>query len=375
MCSLIEIWPALIGGFGKIPTSFYNKLNFWEYHYLNISLELIKNSFRSMSSLSSFKEDKINNISKINSQFAHLSYSILLLCCVLYISYALKENILGDFEIRFTYNFEGSLNIFLSSFVPVMVYSNADTDKLRILTENKGKSGIYQWTHLEFNKVYIGSAIDISTRLYSYYSLPYLNRLKKNSYIYSAIILYGYSSFSLSILEYIDIPKLNPESAKNLILEREQFFLDSIFSVDEPNTFNILKRAGNSFGFKHSEETLEKLSEMNKGKNHPSYGLFRTEETKALMSLSKIGENNPMFGKTGKDNPSFGKKRNEGTRAKMAAKRVKKIYIYSNDNPPILLEQFNSGLEAAKYISCSKSTISRFLDSDKLYKNKWIKSS
>jgi len=31
--------------------------------------------------------------------------------------------------------------------VPVIIYSNADTDKLSILTDNK--AGIYLWTHLE----------------------------------------------------------------------------------------------------------------------------------------------------------------------------------------------------------------------------------
>jgi hypothetical protein len=35
------------------------------------------------------------------------------------------------------------------SFIPVIIYNNADTDKLRILTDNSGKAGIYQWTHNE----------------------------------------------------------------------------------------------------------------------------------------------------------------------------------------------------------------------------------
>lgn len=31
---------------------------------------------------------------------------------------------------------------------PIRIYSNADTDKLRIIKENKNKSGIYCWTNL-----------------------------------------------------------------------------------------------------------------------------------------------------------------------------------------------------------------------------------
>jgi len=45
-----------------------------------------------------------------------------------------------------------SLNNNGSSFIPAIVYNNADTDKLRILTDNKSKAGIYLWTHIESGK-------------------------------------------------------------------------------------------------------------------------------------------------------------------------------------------------------------------------------
>jgi len=41
---------------------------------------------------------------------------------------------------------------------PIVVYSNADTQKFEIIKENKGKSGIYRWTNLENGSTYIGSA-------------------------------------------------------------------------------------------------------------------------------------------------------------------------------------------------------------------------
>src|SRR5688572_14043815 len=46
-------------------------------------------------------------------------------------------------------------DIFLSTFLPVMVYLNADTDKSNILADNKGKAGIYLWKHKESGKSYI----------------------------------------------------------------------------------------------------------------------------------------------------------------------------------------------------------------------------
>ena|SRR5690606_7107214 len=85
----------------------------------------------------------------------------------------------------------------------VKIYNNAETDKLQILSDNKGKAGIYQWTHLESGKKYIGSAVDLSKRLSKYYSPLELKDIE--NYICRAIIHHTHLSFSLSILEFIDI--------------------------------------------------------------------------------------------------------------------------------------------------------------------------
>ena len=69
-----------------------------------------------------------------------------------------------------------------------LVYLNADTDRLDFITDNKGKAGIYLWTHKDSGKVYVGSSIDISKRLNSYYSLSYLIRINK-SYICNALLI------------------------------------------------------------------------------------------------------------------------------------------------------------------------------------------
>ena len=49
--------------------------------------------------------------------------------------------------------------------------------------------------------------------------------------------------------------------------------------------------AGNSKGFKHSVETIQKISEKAIGRKY-------TEKIKSLMSINRIGINNPFFGKT-----------------------------------------------------------------------------
>lgn len=51
-------------------------------------------------------------------------------------------------------------------YTSVKIYKNAATacDKLNILKENKGKSVIYLWKNLINNKIYVGSAVDLSRR-------------------------------------------------------------------------------------------------------------------------------------------------------------------------------------------------------------------
>ncbi|BDC33835.1 hypothetical protein EMPS_mp22 (mitochondrion) [Entomortierella parvispora] len=53
--------------------------------------------------------------------------------------------------------------------VLIMVYSNGKIDKLRILSNSKGLAEIYLWTHKVSSKKYIGSVVDLSKRLESYY--------------------------------------------------------------------------------------------------------------------------------------------------------------------------------------------------------------
>jgi hypothetical protein len=107
------------------------------------------------------------------------------------------------------------------------VYFNADTDKLDIIKDNKGKTGIYLWTHISSGKTYVGSSIDLSKRLNSYYSLSYLTRRNK-SYICNALSHHGYSAFSFTILEYIDLTGLSKDQIRKFILEREQHYINEI---------------------------------------------------------------------------------------------------------------------------------------------------
>jgi len=290
---------------------------------------------------------------------------------------------------------------------PILSYLDVVADKSRLLSENKGKPGIYLWIHNESGKIYVGSAVDLSNRLNDYLRLSYLKDKKKvNSHIYSAIKFHGYSAFSLMILEYIDISNLSVDEAKILILEREQHFLDSL----QPE-YNILKKAGSMLGFKHSEESKEKLSKAFSGENHPMHGKTHSEETiskisvalsgdnhhRAMlgkthstetllkMSESKMGANNPMFGKThseetisklsiiksGENHPLFGISPSDSSIAKMsAAKGGTFIYVYNSDKS--LVHSFPSARKAAEFFNSDHNTIKRYALNGKIFKDNWI---
>lgn len=102
--------------------------------------------------------------------------------------------------------------------IPVRVYSNFDTDKVNILLDNRGKSGVYRIKNLVNGKTYIGSSINISPRISKYYSLSSL--LKDNSMVINrALLKYGYSNFSFEIIEYCE---------KAITLERENYYLKTL---------------------------------------------------------------------------------------------------------------------------------------------------
>lgn len=253
--------------------------------------------------------------------------------------------------------------------IPLIVYSNVQTDKSTILTSTKGKAAIYQWTHKESGRIYIGSALDLSNRLKNYFNKSFLNKFK-TMYIYNALLHHGYSAFTLSIIEFIDISSLSDLEARDLILSREQVYLDQIFSMDKPNTYNILTVAGSSLGYNHSEgskaliseahkgktlsfETIEKMSKAKTGENHPMFGKYHSADTKTLMGLAKSG-----IPKT------------EEAKAKISiAKGGGSIFVYNTKGS--LVNTFCSAREAGKHFGCTFNTILKYAKNGELFKDEW----
>lgn len=249
------------------------------------------------------------------------------------------------------------------------VYENIFDMKKDILNENKGKSGIYMLTNKLTNDIYIGQSTDLSKRLKNYLNLSYL-KSKNNLIISRALIKYGYSNFSLMILEYCN---------KSALLIREQYYLDKL----NPQ-YNILKIAGSSLKSKHTEETKVKISKSLKGvyvkEKSALFGRSHTENTKILMSNKKEKENNPFFGKTHSENSielmkqkALGRKHSEDIKLKMSAISGNPVNIYEKFSSKgfNLIGSFVSARRAGKFLGISGSTVIKYMNSGEIFKDRY----
>ena len=209
---------------------------------------------------------------------------------------------------------------------PIVIYNNSDLQKDQILKENKNKVVVYRWVNNVNNKTYVGSSVDFTTRLYKYYSLKHL--MKNKTPIHNALVKYGYSNFSLEILEYSNIKD---------VIEREQDYLNIL----KPE-YNILQNAGSSLGFKHSEKTLNFYRNERKVSN----------ETRKNLSLAATGRILSEEDKDKISNKRLGVKLSEETKSKISAAAISLIgvsVVVKNINTQVETE-YRSLAEAAEAI-------------------------
>lgn len=241
--------------------------------------------------------------------------------------------------------------------------------KSLILKENKNKTGIYRLVNRSSGNCYVGQSINLTERFRRHLNISYISKRKELS-INRAFLKYGYSDFSLEILEYCD---------KSVLQEREQYYIDKLNPL-----YNILKIAGSSLGFKHSESTKLKKSLALKGvyvgEKSSLFGRVHTEETKKLMSSKKAGEGNPLFGKTHSDETKqlmrlrkLGRVHSEATKELMSKAQGNSVNIYEKDSEGklILIGAFVSTRKAAKFLGISAGTVTRYMQSGKLWEDKY----
>ena len=136
------------------------------------------------------------------------------------------------------------------------------------------KSGIYQIKNIINNKIYIGSSVDIKRRWSEHRSD--LKKMKHHSiHLQRAWYHYGEDVFIFTILEDVGEP--------DLLIEREQHYLDLYKPYKREIGYNSCPNAGSRLGFKHSEESKKKMSKSKIGSKH-------SEETKRKIGNAQKGK-------------------------------------------------------------------------------------
>nr|YP_010044359.1 GIY-YIG endonuclease [Trametes versicolor]QPF23600.1 GIY-YIG endonuclease [Trametes versicolor]WVH38352.1 GIY-YIG endonuclease [Trametes versicolor] len=231
--------------------------------------------------------------------------------------------------------------IFLNE--PVRVYFPKLNRNL-IGTDNRKRILIYQWTNLINGEIYIGSASTGSTRLLSYFN-P--NVLLRNLPIYNSLRKYGQNNFCLAILE--DLGPLQ-QLSKKFILEREQYYLDILFTKYLNRKLNLSPTAGSTLGLKHN--TIFKLNR--KGHLNPMFGKTYASEFLSMQKRDKKGKNNPMFGI----------KKSPATIAKLQ----KLVYVYEADS--LKLTGVFSTIQCIKHFKIGGDTLTKYLINKNSFKGK-----
>ena len=160
----------------------------------------------------------------------------------------------------------------------VKVYNNLKEDRVNILKEQRDKSGVYCLINKVNGHSYVGSSINLASRMRNYLNKAFLkSKQNANMPITISLLKYDYSNFTLLIVEYV-----RPE----FLTSRETFYITLIIPY-----YNVLKQGFSCLGYKHTEETKKLLSELAKNRRH-------SDKTKGLIARAVTGENNPFYNKS-----------------------------------------------------------------------------
>ena len=160
------------------------------------------------------------------------------------------------------------------------------------------QSGVYKIVNIIDGKQYIGSSIDIASRLTRHRGNLNTNK-HENLKLQRAWNKHNKDSFVFEVLLYCD-----PENC----LWYEQMFLDYF----QPEYNIALDAKAPMLGRTHSVASRYKMSQSRRG--------------------TQTGVDNPMYGKTGDQHPYFGRRHSDESKQKMRASHLGKKLTQSTKN-------------------------------------------
>jgi len=223
---------------------------------------------------------------------------------------------------------------------PVKVY-NLKKDRVQILKEEKEKSGVYYLINNTNGHTYVGSSINLASRMRNYLNNTFLkSKQNLNMPIVKALLKYDQSNFTLLILEYVETESLTI---------RETYYITLFIPY-----YNVLKQGYSSLGYKHTEETKKLLSELGKNRTH-------SDLTKSLISKALIGDNNPFYNQS----------HSVETKLRMSeANSAYPLYVYNSFKQ--LLVVFPSVRFLSKLIKSNHATLVDVIKNNLIFRGEWF---
>lgn len=265
---------------------------------------------------------------------------------------AFNNNPLLHIDLKFnirTYSTSNSSTLYSSAkgkqdntdnLLPLIAYDNFKENRVNVLKEQKDKSGVYCLINKNNGHSYVGSSINLASRMKNYINTAFL-RSKQNSNmpIVKALLKYNSSNFKLLILEYADL---------KILTLRETYYITYVLPY-----YNVLKQGYSSLGYIHTKETKALLSQLAKNRVH-------TDETKALIARALTGENNPFYNKS----------HSMEIKVRMIeAKSAYPVYIYNSFKELLII--FPSVGTLAKLIKSNHPTIVNVIKEEILFRGEW----
>ena len=151
------------------------------------------------------------------------------------------------------------------------------------------RSGIYKITNEITGKFYIGSSDDVDYR----WEVEHRGNLNRNQHcnpkLQHSWNFYGGDKFTMTLLEEVE-PK------KELLLQREQYYLDTFKPYIQGIGYNICPTAFGGDNLKYHprgkeiiQEWKDKYSKLYTGEGNPMFGKTHTEYTIKLQKEKSVG--------------------------------------------------------------------------------------
>ena len=234
------------------------------------------------------------------------------------------------------------------------------------------ESGIYCITSTINNKLYIGSAINLTKR-----KREHFNYLKNNThhsrYLQRSYNKHGENNFEFKVLLYC---------VKKDLLFYEQLVIDLYDFKKE--LYNLSPTAGNNLGVKYSRKSREKLRKANLGKKMSEESKKKisiamqnpSEETREKMRQNNLGKKlsdetkrKISKGNKGSKNAWYGKKFSKEYKKKLSEARINspnvkrrtpvKAFCFKTGN---FVGKYKTISECANKLKLQQSAISRVLN-------------